>query len=100
MEIKDNKGKVIDRLLSITKEGEKALEELGYPKINDEKKTLSDEIKRYDRLEANDVFLLNFLTVKEHLKEYVDWVELKTNLIINNPQYREKAKEIFGERLM
>ncbi len=40
MEIKDDKGKVIDRVLSITKEGEKALEELGYKNLRNDTKTI------------------------------------------------------------
>ncbi len=51
MEIKDNKGKVIDRVLSITKEGEKALEELGYENIKKDKKedTLLEEFINIER---------------------------------------------------
>ena len=67
--------------------------------IVEEKKTLIDKIYNAYKMGTKDV--IAWIDVKEAIKEFIDWVTTPEKPS-NNPKERlmNKAKEIFGERLI
>lgn len=57
----------------------------------------TDTVKGFNTSERR--YILSSRDVRDYIKEYIDWIEQETKVIVINPKFRKKADEMFGEKL-